>query len=527
MIEFYPWQLKAFNKIKNKNAIISSSTGSGKSYVSYLWAGILDEQGNSHEPENRLIITSPIKSLSNERYLDIKRLGLNVGLETGDFKKNTQANILCMTQEIYTLKYADKPNQNVIIDEFHYIFRDPERSRAYIDGIVKTHNSSKILMMSATFGDVDKVKTYLEKISQRNFTLFTSEERAVELVFLKQGQKLKELHDCLIFAFSVRDIEYLAENLSRVRKKIQQKDLLEIEKIANILQVNWKKFPIEKGIGVYYGQLLPKEKMFIENIFRRRLIDIVIGTDALSLGVNLPAETVVFGQLAKRYDGIITKNEFLQMAGRAGRKGFFETGYVTFLDCGYHAKEDYFEFYDMDNREIYASLLKKKQESANIRLQPDLGAILRDEIQTDIEVRYVCDYSLPEQNFKDILIRIRRIMRRLALWGKKHFPQKTEKQKYKKILGEIWSNELSEWTNFSIAALFVKENRPNIKKLVDIMGQEEKNRLMTLLRTKCYANRIADKYSFKDIDLLDVEINLIDHSVFNFEDLIKRLENEN
>ena len=92
----------------------------------------MSRDGTPQMPEGRVIFTAPIKALSNERYLELKSMGFDVGLETGDFKKNAGAEVLCCTQEIYTLKYAHIPGQKVIIDEFHFIFNDPERARAYI-----------------------------------------------------------------------------------------------------------------------------------------------------------------------------------------------------------------------------------------------------------------------------------------------------------------------------------------------------------------------------------------------------------
>ena len=106
-ITFYPWQLDAFQAIRETSAVLSAPTGSGKTLVAYLWAGILDEAGTVLPPgDGRIIFTAPIKALSNERYLDLRKLGLDVGIETGDFKKNEGAGIICCTQEIYSLKYA-------------------------------------------------------------------------------------------------------------------------------------------------------------------------------------------------------------------------------------------------------------------------------------------------------------------------------------------------------------------------------------------------------------------------------------
>ena len=67
--------------------------------------------------------------------MDLRRMGFDVGIETGDFKRNEGARLLCCTQEIYSMKYSYISNQVLIVDEFHYIFTDPDRARIYIDGI--------------------------------------------------------------------------------------------------------------------------------------------------------------------------------------------------------------------------------------------------------------------------------------------------------------------------------------------------------------------------------------------------------
>ncbi|WP_352425562.1 DEAD/DEAH box helicase, partial [Aminomonas paucivorans] len=121
---FYPWQERAVEALEGRSAILSAPTGSGKTWVAYRWAGLMDREGNAQMPPGRVIFTAPIKALSNERYLDLKRMGFDVGLETGDFKKNAGAEVLCCTQEIYTLKYAGKPGIRLVVDEFHYIFTD-------------------------------------------------------------------------------------------------------------------------------------------------------------------------------------------------------------------------------------------------------------------------------------------------------------------------------------------------------------------------------------------------------------------
>ena len=182
---FYKWQNEAIIAIGENSAILSAPTGSGKTWVAYVWAGLMNLNSEPIMPSRRVIFTAPIKALSNERYLELKSMGFDVGIETGDFKKNAQASVLCCTQEIYTLKYADIPDQKVIIDEFHFIFNDPERARSYIDGLRSTSFRSDVLVMSATFGNPERVKKYLEKMGMREFVLYKTDSRVTDLVFKK------------------------------------------------------------------------------------------------------------------------------------------------------------------------------------------------------------------------------------------------------------------------------------------------------------------------------------------------------
>ena len=81
---------------------------------------------------------------------------------------------------------------------------------------------------------------------------------------------------------------------------------------------------LSHGIGIHHAGMLPKYRLLIEKLAQKSLLKVIVGTDTLGVGVNIPIRTVLLTQLFK-YDGIrvriLTVREFQQIAGRAGRKG--------------------------------------------------------------------------------------------------------------------------------------------------------------------------------------------------------------
>ena len=110
--------------------------------------------------------------------------------------------------------------------------------------------------------------------------------------------------------------------------------------------------------------LLPKEKHCIEHLYREGYLDTIVGTDALSLGVNLPARTTIFGQLEKT-TGTLAPSEFYQMAGRAGRYGYHDEGLCTFL------KNSPVINYDIDNCSVFKKLMESELEKSTVEIETD------------------------------------------------------------------------------------------------------------------------------------------------------------
>ena len=519
--KFYDWQIRAYNHIKDSSAVLSAPTGSGKTLVAYLWAGLMTLDGEiiTEPGANRIIFTAPIKALSNERYLDLRKMGLDVGLETGDFKRNEGANIICCTQEIYTMKYARIPNQKLIVDEFHYIFTDSSRARMYIDGIRNTDPSTEILVMSATLGGIKSVGKYLSDICGRDFVIHQARKRVTELIFKPNDPvEIYSIHDALVFLFSQRGVVELADQIARTRKRIPPKSVRRLEELAKILEVKKTLPGVYKGVGIYHGSMLPKEKLLVEYAFRERLLDTVCGTNALALGVNLPAESVIFAQLVNYYNYMpITHNEFIQMAGRAGRKGLFDPGYVTWL------RNSEYECGQFKTGKIFRQLMDQKSEHAVIRLSPSYGRLLRRQVLIEYEAEYIAEYSLPSLRVESVMNELQAGMKRIEFLAKR-IAKGSRRTKFMQILADIWYDEMEIDENLEMARLFLDDGNPSAIMAAKLIVQYERNYLQALLKVKRFANQLPSHRRFRMMDEVNKTVNTIDPTIYGFEEAITEIE---
>ncbi|XP_067416357.1 superkiller complex protein 2 [Emydura macquarii macquarii] len=98
---------------------------------------------------------------------------------------------------------------------------------------------------------------------------------------------------------------------------------------------------LKRGIGVHHSGILPILKEVVEMLFSKGLVKILFATETFAMGVNMPARTVVFDSVRK-HDGSgfrdLLPGEYIQMAGRAGRRGLDTTGMVIIL-CKTHVPD--------------------------------------------------------------------------------------------------------------------------------------------------------------------------------------------
>lgn len=156
---------------------------------------------------------------------------------------------------------------------------------------------------------------------------------------------LKNLNPVIVFAFSKRECENLAMQMSKINMN-KEEESLTVDNIFNNalggLNEEDKKLPqighilplLRRGIGVHHGGLLPLLKEVIEILFQEGLIKVLFATETFSIGLNMPAKTVVFTSVQK-FDGQefrhLSGGEYIQMSGRAGRRGLDARGIVIMM----------------------------------------------------------------------------------------------------------------------------------------------------------------------------------------------------
>nr|XP_053634400.1 exosome RNA helicase MTR4-like [Cherax quadricarinatus] len=395
-----PFQKEAILCIdNNQSVLVSAHTSAGKTVVAeYSIAMCLQNK-------QRVIYTTPIKALSNQKYRDFSDEFTDVGLLTGDVTINPNASCLIMTTEIlrsmlYRGSEVTREAGWVIFDEIHYM-RDKERGYVWEETIILLPPTVHFVFLSATIPNASQFAQWVcylhhqpchvvytdyrptplqhyifpaggegiylavdetGKFREDNFnTAMTVLQNAPEQSSLR-GKKggVKDSSDCyklvkmimernfapvIIFSFSKKECEAYALQMSKLDFNLAEEKLLVDEVFNNaiaVLSEEDRQLPqvvsvlplLRRGIGIHHGGLLPIIKETIEILFGEGLVKALFATETFAMGLNMPARTVLFTNVRK-FDGQdfrwLTSGEYIQMSGRAGRRGKDDKGIVIMM----------------------------------------------------------------------------------------------------------------------------------------------------------------------------------------------------
>lgn len=397
MINLDHFQKKAISSInKNIDVLVVSPTGSGKTLVAeYAIKKFVNEK-------SKVIYSTPIKALSNQKYNDFKNVYKNnVGILTGDRSINKEAPLLVLTTEIlrnmiFTQDECISEIGLVVLDEIHFL-GDKERGKVWEEIIIHLPKNVRLVYLSATIANTMEFQSWL--VSLRGPTdLIVSETRPVPLIsnLAVQDQSSNEITNIIqIKSDEYIDKQFLSKTLNKYYKSESKNTysrpylnnfcryLLDIEatpaiyflfsraktesyarRMANdsskknnsqslneyldsligviskeekeLLNYDELFWMWSRGVSYHHAGMLPLAKEIVELLFLNNYIDILFATETLALGLNMPAKSVVIQNLYK-YDGFSTRaikgNEYMQLTGRAGRRGIDKLGQAyVFLD---------------------------------------------------------------------------------------------------------------------------------------------------------------------------------------------------
>ena len=411
---------------REENVLVTAKTGSGKTLVGeYQIAHSLAKGG-------RIFYTTPIKSLSNQKFHDLKNMFPSVGIMTGDLKFRPDADVVIMTTEILRnlLFKRDSTTSSlgitaalsldrldaVVFDECHYI-NDRDRGAVWEETMILLPREVNLVLLSATIDGPELFAGWLGELKQKPIHLISTQYRIVPLQHgVYRGEQLLTIMDnkeqfesglykgwlqwrageakagddhrarvadrrrggyedapvtrvgqksfkhqvnsliarlqsqtllpALFFVFSRKNCESYAANCEHTL--LDSSDVASVKHIIDFHLHRYgdelKRMPqyhtlrglLERGIAFHHSGLMPVLKEIVEILFGKGLVKLLYATETFAVGINMPTKTVVFTGYRKYDDAtggmrMLNTDEYIQMAGRAGRRGKDDKGLVLYL----------------------------------------------------------------------------------------------------------------------------------------------------------------------------------------------------
>ncbi|KAK2080062.1 hypothetical protein QBZ16_002458 [Prototheca wickerhamii] len=382
----YPFTLDTFQAIavacveRNENVLVAAHTSAGKTAIAeYAIA-------KAFSKKQRVFYTSPIKALSNQKFRELSEEFGDVGLMTGDVSINPNAACIVMTTEIlrsmiYRGSELLRETAWIIFDEVHYM-QDRERGVIWEETIIFAPKEARMVFLSATLSNANEFADWVASVHhspchvvytefrptplrhyaypsggeglylilnefgefrQDNFRKLQASLAGEEGGGAKKSRKktdadragglrkivrlIKERHfdPVIVFSFSRRECESNAM-------------LMADEKLGRL---DFNSEAEKEAVDVVFKnaiECLPQRdrelRAVVEVLFQEQLIKCLFATETFAMGLNMPARTVVFTAMRKwdgREERWVGSGEYIQMSGRAGRRGKDDRGMTIMM----------------------------------------------------------------------------------------------------------------------------------------------------------------------------------------------------
>ena len=394
------FQKEAFDVInEGKSVVVCAPTGAGKTVIAEHAIHLAIKNSNRvfYTTPLKALSNQKYRDFAGKYGVN------NVGLLTGDTSINRNAQIVVMTTEVFrNMLYGTnfgsvtenmKGVKYVVLDEVHYM-NDEQRGTVWEESIIYCPTNIQLVALSATVANAEQltawintvhsetklVKTDFRPVPLRFYYFDSSQPNNLLPLFTPSGQLnskikpekkqfgkkrrtfqryvacdvIRNLHEkdmlpAIYFTFSRKKCDEQAEKcanlcLSTPKEQAQIKKIIDeyIEENPYLAKNKQLEY-LYSGIASHHAGLLPAWKVLVEKLFQQGLIKVVFATETLAAGINMPARSTVISSISKRTDSghrMLTPSEFLQMSGRAGRRGMDEIGYVTIVGSQFQSPEE-------------------------------------------------------------------------------------------------------------------------------------------------------------------------------------------
>ncbi|MCT8138366.1 DEAD/DEAH box helicase [Anaerobacillus sp. CMMVII] len=276
------------------------STGRNIRYVLHIGE---TNTGKTHHALKQMIkaetglYLAPLRLLALEVYDKLNKEGIPCGLKTGEEEKEVDgaSHLSCTVEMFHEKSFYDI----IVIDEAQMI-ADKDRGFSWYKAITKA-NASEVHIIGS----------------------WNSREMIIQLL----GDSEIEIHE-----YS-RDIPLVVEKKEFNIKHTKKGDALVCFSRRRVLETASKLENDGHSVSMIYGSMPPETRKKQIERFNNRETTVIVATDAIGMGLNLPIRRIVFLENEK-FDGTrrrrLTSQEIKQIAGRAGRKGIYDVGKVAF-----------------------------------------------------------------------------------------------------------------------------------------------------------------------------------------------------
>ncbi|GBF22886.1 putative helicase [Candidatus Gastranaerophilus sp. (ex Termes propinquus)] len=398
--ELDDFQKEAIQHIKEgKSTVVCAPTGAGKTCIAQSAIHLALESGKRIFYTTPLKALSNQKFFDFSRAYGEG----NVGLLTGDTTINRDAQIVVMTTEVFrnmlygttfgSLKDNLQNVKYVVLDEVHYM-NDEQRGTVWEESIIYCPTNIQLIALSATVANSPQLTSWMNTVHSKTELVYTdfrpvplrffyydsSQPNTILPLLTPDGQlnnKIRPESRFKHFAKNKKPKNPVAEitlalneknmlpaiyfTFSRKKcdenaQKCASLDLLTSDEKQEVIKLTDEYIAenpylydnphlelVKNGVAAHHAGLLPGWKVLVEKLFQKGLIKMVFATETLAAGINMPARTTIISSISKRGDNghrMLTSNEFLQMSGRAGRRGMDEVGYVVVVGTPFQTPEE-------------------------------------------------------------------------------------------------------------------------------------------------------------------------------------------